>query len=256
MKNTILEGKNVSKFFGSLKALQHVDFQIFQGEILGLIGPNGAGKTTFVNVITNVYPLEGEGWIKFKNITINGLPPFKTARLGIARTYQVIKPFLNMTVGENIAIGAIFGREDTIRSMNDVEKEVERQINFLNLGVTKNTPVESLNIISRKKMDLAKALAAHPDLLIIDEVMAGLNSKEIDQMMEMILKINTLGISILCIEHVMKAIMNISHRIMVFQNGEKIAEGSPKEIVNNNNVINAYLGSKYKRKERKHESQG
>lgn len=256
MKNVILEGKNVSKSFGSLEALQHVDFQIFQGEILGLIGPNGAGKTTFVNVITNIYPFVGDGWIKFKNITINGLPPFKTARLGIARTYQIIKPFLNLTVGENIAIGAIFGREDTVRSMHDVEKEVERQIDFLNLDVTKDTLVESLNIVDRKKMDLAKALAAHPDLLIVDEVMAGLNSKDVDQMIETILKINALGISILCIEHIMKAIMSISHRIMVFQNGAKIAEGNPTEIVNDKNVITAYLGSKYMSKEGKNEYQG
>lgn len=244
-ETVLLEGRNVCKSFGNLKAVCGVDFALFKGEILGLIGPNGSGKTTFVNVVTNVYRTDGGGWIRFNGRRIDGLPPHATARLGIARTYQVIKPFLNMTVGENIAVGAIFGRAGMHRSMREVESIVEEKIELLNLKATRDTPVDSLNIVDRKRMDLAKALAAQPELLIIDEVMAGLNTKDIDQMIDVILRINGMGVTVLCIEHVMKALMAISRRVMVFHHGQKIGEGCPADIVRDERVIKAYLGTRF-----------
>ncbi len=250
MDGIILEGRKVSKFFGGLAALRDVDFQIREGEILGLIGPNGAGKTTLINVITGTEQLTN-GDIFFKGRSIKGLKPYDIGRLGIARTFQVVKPFKNMTVFENVLIGALFGKGGLNASFSSARKKALDIISELGLYEKRNMLSLHLTIPDQKRLELAKALAMVPEILLLDEVMAGLNPKEIEEAMELILRINARGVTILVIEHVMKAIMGISKRIIVLHHGEKIADGPPEEIVSNEKVIEAYLGERFARIKRK-----
>jgi branched-chain amino acid transport system ATP-binding protein len=241
----LLEGKGVSKSFGALNAVDQVDFQIGQNEILGLIGPNGAGKTTLVNLITGVYPLT-TGQIVFNGQRIDGLKPARISRLGMTRTFQIVKPFPGMSVRENVVIGALFGKNGAARSTRSAFQEAERWIEYVNLQDYRQASVDQINISFRKRMDLAKALAMEPDLLMLDEVMAGLNTKDIEEMMALVTRINQeLKTTLLVIEHVMKAVMSISHRVMVLHHGRKIADASPQEIVKDDRVIEAYLGERY-----------
>ena len=241
----LLEGKGVSKSFGALNAVDQVDFQIGQNEILGLIGPNGAGKTTLVNLITGVYPLT-TGQIVFNGQRIDGLKPARISRLGMTRTFQIVKPFPGMSVRENVVIGALFGKNGAARSTRSAFQEADRWIEYVNLQDYRKASVDQINISFRKRMDLAKALAMEPDLLMLDEVMAGLNSKDIEEMMALVTRINQeLKTTLLVIEHVMKAVMSISHRVMVLHHGRKIADASPQEIVKDDRVIEAYLGERY-----------
>jgi branched-chain amino acid transport system ATP-binding protein len=239
------EGKGVSKSFGALNAVDQVDFQIGQNEILGLIGPNGAGKTTLVNLITGVYPLT-TGQIVFNGQRIEGLKPARISRLGMTRTFQIVKPFSGMSVRENVVIGALFGKNGAARSTRSAFQEADRWIEYVNLQDYRKASVDQINISFRKRMDLAKALAMEPDLLMLDEVMAGLNTKDIEEMMALVTRINQeLKTTLLVIEHVMKAVMSISHRVMVLHHGRKIADASPQEIVKDDRVIEAYLGERY-----------
>jgi branched-chain amino acid transport system ATP-binding protein len=244
MSEVILRGRQVAKTFGALKAVWNVDFDVKRGEILGIIGPNGAGKTTLLSMINGTLSLT-RGTITFKDQVISGLKPFRIAEQGISRTFQIVKPFPGMTLLENVSIGALFGK-DKIRDAREAREKTRAILSTVNLSGQENVAVENLNISERKRLELARALAMEPELLLLDEVMAGLNTAEINWIMDLILKLNEEeGRTILVIEHVMKAIMGISHRVMVLHHGQKIAEGPPEEISNDENVISAYLGERY-----------
>jgi branched-chain amino acid transport system ATP-binding protein len=241
----LLMGENLSKHFGGLPAVDKVDFDLEEGEILGLIGPNGAGKTTLVNIITGVFPVTS-GTVIFREEKITNLKPPQVVKRGIARTFQIVQPFPGMTLRENVAIGSIFGKDGHSRDMKAAFREADRWIEFTHLDPYRDAEVDEINISFRKRMDLAKTLAMGPDLLMLDEVMAGLNTKDIEEMMALIKQINQeLGKTLLVIEHVMKALMGISHRVLVLHHGQKIAEETPEKIVQNDKVIKAYLGARY-----------
>ncbi len=235
----ILQVSDVTKRFGGLQALSEVSFDLPQGQILGLIGPNGAGKTTLFNVINGVYAPE-RGRIIFRGEDITGLPSYEVARRGLARAHQVVRPLHDLTVRENVMVGACFGREG--HSLAAAARLADGAL--ARVGLLERAPqsASSLNVAQKKRLELARALAARPHLLLLDEVLAGLNPSEIAPMLETIRTIRDDGITILMIEHVMQAVMNISDRILVLDYGLLIAAGSPEEVANNPQVIEAYLG--------------
>ncbi len=236
----ILEGVQVTKHFGGLAAVNRVDFAVHQGEVLGLIGPNGAGKTTLFNLISGLLPTTA-GEIRYKGMKITGLKPYQICKKGVARTFQSAKLFAGLTVFENVLAASIFGTQRAI-SAHDAEREAAELLEFVELSAMKATLARDLPIGSRKRLEVARALATHPELLMFDEVMAGLNPAEISQAMELMAKIRTKGITIFMIEHVMKAIMNVCDRIIVLHHGSKIAEGTPEEIATSRTVVEVYLG--------------
>jgi len=236
----ILEGQKVTKHFGGLAAVNSVDFAVDQGEVVGLIGPNGAGKTTLFNLISGAFPTTG-GEIKYKGQKITGLKPHQICKKGLARTFQSAKLFAGMTVFENALAASLFGTKRAI-SVPDAEKEAMELLEFVELSAVAPMLAKDLPIAHRKRLEVARALATKPDLLIFDEVMAGLNPAELAQAMELIRKIREKGMTIFMIEHVMKAIMNICDRIIVLHHGSKIAEGAPEEIATSQTVIEVYLG--------------
>ncbi len=244
-KNIILEARGLTKDFRGLRANNNVDFKLHEGEILGLIGPNGAGKTTLVNMISGAIP-PTSGDILFKGKSIRGLKPYQIGRLGIARTYQIVKPFPGMTVLENVSVGAMFGRRGKERNAKEALNVAKEVVEFVGLSKLSNQRADELNVASRKRLEVAKALAMGPEVVLFDEVMAGLNPKEIEEAVELIRKVRDAGVSILVIEHVMKAIKAICDRVFVLHHGEKIAEGKTEEVLNNEEVIKAYLGKRYK----------
>ena len=243
MNEVILKGEGVSRSFGALKAVSDIDFEVRRGEILGIIGPNGAGKTTFLSLINGTVPLT-KGAIYFKGEKISGLKPFRIAEKGISRTFQIVKPFPGMTVLENVSIGALFGK-DKIKDAKEARDKTRSILAKVKLEGKDELRVENLNISERKRLEVARALAMDPELLLLDEVMAGLNTAEVESIMELILDLNKQGRTILVIEHVMKAIMGVSHRVMVLHHGEKIAEGAPEVITSDERVISAYLGERF-----------
>jgi branched-chain amino acid transport system ATP-binding protein len=236
----ILEGEKVTKYFGGLAALSRVDFDVNRGEIVGLIGPNGAGKTTLFNLISGALPLKS-GMISFKGERISGLKPHQICKRGLSRTFQSVKVFGNMPVFQNVLLGSLFGRTTAI-SAADAAKETAELVEFVGLSAVSMTPVKDLTLVNQKRVEVARALATKPEMLLLDELMAGLNSTEIAESMELVSTIRDKGITIFMIEHVMKAIMNICGRIMVLHHGEKIAEGTPKEIATSKKVVEVYLG--------------
>lgn len=235
----LLEIEGVSKRFGGLQALQRVSFHVREGEILGLIGPNGAGKTTLFNVINGVYRPE-EGRILFRGQDITGRPPYEIARLGIARAYQIVRPLGELTVLENAMVGACFGREN--RSLREAQEIAMAVLDQVGLAHKREVEAARLNVAEKKRLEMARALAARPYLLLLDEVLAGLNPTEVAAMLEVIRTVRASGITILMIEHLMHAIMNVSDRIVVLDYGQVIAEGTPQEIAHHPRVIEAYLG--------------
>jgi branched-chain amino acid transport system ATP-binding protein len=244
MTEPLLAAHGVTKHFGGVAAVQNVDMTVDSGEIVGLIGPNGAGKTTFVNLITGMEPLTA-GSVKFEGREIGGLGAYRVGRMGIARTFQVVKPFRNMTVRENVAVGAMFGAGGFRRTSRQAFDRAEAVLDFVGLSAKAIRGSEQLTIPDLKRLELAKTLAMDPQLLLLDEVMAGLNAREIEDAIALIRKVHASGITVLVIEHVMKAIVSLSQRIIVLQYGQKIAEGTPDLVMNDPNVISAYLGQRY-----------
>ena len=236
----ILEVKNLLKAFGGLVAIRDLNLAINKGEIVGLIGPNGSGKTTLFNLISGVLkPDKGE--ISFEGRDITGLKPHRVCQGGIARTFQLTKPFMQMTTLQNVMIGRTHGSEP-VRSMRQAEEECERILEFVGLGGKRSSLVATFGLVDRKRVEIARALATKPRLLLLDETMAGLNPSEMEDALRLVKAIGDSGITLIVVEHVMKVILDISSRLMVLNYGEKIAEGTPKEVVRNEKVVEAYLG--------------
>jgi branched-chain amino acid transport system ATP-binding protein len=238
MVSPLLSVANVTKSFGGLVAVDAMSFDIQPGEIMGLMGPNGAGKTTLLNVIAGEYKPD-TGTIKFKGQDITGLPPHKICHLGITRTYQIPKPFTNLTALQNVMVSAIYGRN---LSRKDAEKEAMQVLQIVGLTDRKDMPARDLLVVTLKRLELARALATKPTLLLLDEVAAGLTEEEIPAILALIEQVNSMGVTIILIEHVMKVMMQAVDKIVVMDKGAKIAEGKPDAIMKDSKVIEAYFG--------------
>ena len=242
----LLQVNDVSRLFGGVAAVLNISFDVAPGEIVGLIGPNGAGKTTLVNVISGIIaPTQGS--VLFKRKQISGLSPNVIGRLGIARTFQIVRPFQGLSVRENVAVGAMYGRGGPKRTAARAFAHADEVLGLVDLARQASMPAESLPIAGRKRLELAKALAMDPELLLLDEAMAGLRGTEMDEAMSIIRRINATGVTILVIEHVMKVIQGICQRVIVLDYGRLIAQGTPGEVMSHPAVIEAYLGQRYVR---------
>jgi len=236
----ILEGKGVTRNFGGLAAVSGVDFHVDEGEAVGLIGPNGAGKTTLFNLISGAL-VPRPGVIKLKGVDVTGFKPHRICRMGVARTFQSVKVFADMTALDNVVLGLLFGAPGRV-SRTDAAREAAELLEFAGLSGMEAIPAKDLTLANQKRLEIARALATKPQLLLLDELMAGLNPTEVGQAMELIARIRARGVTIFVIEHVMKAIMSVCDRIIVLDHGKKIAEGTPREIATSRAVIDVYLG--------------
>jgi branched-chain amino acid transport system ATP-binding protein len=236
----LLKLQNVGKTFGGLQAVGNLSFKVEEGQIVGLIGPNGAGKTTVFNLITG-FLMPDEGEILFDGTSVLGLKPHTICGLGLTRTFQIVKPFAGLTVLENVMVGCFHLTKNLVEARNHAVDI----LHFLKLDHLQQMKAGSLTISDRKHLEIARALAVKPKLLLLDEPMGGMNPIEVDHMMDQIQNIRGKGITVLIIEHVMKAIMSISDHVVVLHHGEKIMEGIPKEVSKNHDVIAAYLGEEY-----------
>lgn len=240
---TILEISHVTRRFEGLVAVDDVSFMLQRGEILGVIGPNGAGKTTLISLISGTLaPSSGD--ILFEGRSLIPLPAYRRARLGIGRTFQIMRPFPGLSVLDNVAVGALFGRGGGQAQLAKAREQARVQLDFVGLGKNVDQRADELGGPGRKRLELAKALAMQPKVLLCDEVMAGLNLVEIEEVIEVIRKVRNEGISVLVIEHVIKAIRSLSDRLLVLNHGVKIAEGDPDSVLSNQAVIEAYLGKR------------
>ena len=236
----MLEVKNLTKDFGGLRAVDDLTISIEKGKILGLIGPNGAGKSTAFNCIAGVFP-PSTGTIHFDGENTNGKKPWDLCKKGLARTFQIVKPFSSKSVLYNVTVGAFA----TTDKKNIAEEKALEVLRILNFDAKKDIRAGNLTIADRKRLEIARALATDPKLLLLDEVMAGLRPAEVDEMVEIIRGVRKRGVTIFVIEHIMRAIMALSDEIVVIHFGKKIAEGKPQEVAANENVIKAYLGDEY-----------
>jgi branched-chain amino acid transport system ATP-binding protein len=235
----ILEATGLNKAFGGLTATSQVDFHVEEGEILGLIGPNGAGKSTLFNLISGAIPLDS-GKIVFDGQTVSGMKPNQICRLGLGRTFQTAKNFAGMPVHQNVMVGALFGKKG--QSAAAAAKTVDEVLAFVGLSEFRDRQIPDLPLAYQKRVEVARALATKPKLIMLDEMMAGLNPTEVTEAMALVTKIRDSGITVIMIEHVMRAIMSICNRIVVLHHGAKIAEGTPEEISTSKTVIEVYLG--------------
>ncbi len=242
----LLQARDVTRSFGGIPAVNHLDFQVEEGEIVGLIGPNGAGKTTLLNLISGLLRMDrGEIW--FRGQRISGLPPHQITRMGVGRTFQIVQPFAGLTVRENVAIGAMFGAQPRPRSLQEAFRRADESLALCGLAGKRLAAVTALTLSERKRLEVARALSIQPKLLLLDEAMAGLNLVEIESAMRLVRTIRDAGVTVVVIEHVMKAIMGVSTRVLVLHEGQLIAEGTAQEVVSNRRVIEAYLGERYAR---------
>jgi branched-chain amino acid transport system ATP-binding protein len=236
----VLTLESVTKRFGGLTAVRDVGLEVRRGDLLGIIGPNGAGKTTLFNVISGYYRPE-EGRVVFEGRDVTGLPPHAVARLGLTRTFQIVKPFGNLSVADNVMIGAL----TRLPRVREARGEAERVIALCGLGPHAAARARALPVALRKRLEVARALATRPRLLLLDEVMAGLNPSELAGIIELVRRVHAEGVTLIVIEHIMAAMMRLAQRIVMLHHGEKIAEGTPAEITRDRRVIDAYLGEEF-----------
>lgn len=239
-----LELRGVTKRFGGVAAVDGVNFAVEKGEIVGIIGPNGAGKTTLLNCISGVYGLDG-GDIRWQGASIAGMAPHRVASLGIGRTFQIVRPFGSMTVRENAAVGALFGNAAGRRGVRGAFALADEVLDLVGLRAKAGHPVSTLTIPDRKRLEVARAVATRPQLLLLDEVMAGLNNVEIDEALDMVRAVHATGVTVLLIEHVMRVIVGVCRRAVVLDFGQVLAEGEPEVVLRDERVIKAYLGERY-----------
>jgi len=245
MSKNIISASDITMDFRGLRALNEVGFDVEEGSITAIIGPNGAGKSTLFNVIAgDLSPTRGQ--IAFGGQNISGKAPEEICRLGISRTYQTVRPFLGLSVRNNVRVALLFGRSSALET-GDEEREVTQLLEFVHLEVSPEKKADALSPLERKRLELARALATDPKVLLLDEIIAGLSPNETLEMMETIRKINEKGVTVLLIEHVMKAVMGLSAHVIVLHHGEKIAEGEPEKITGDDQVISAYLGDALER---------
>ena len=236
----ILEVTDLKKAFGGLVAVRDLDLTVAEGDVVGLIGPNGSGKTTSFNLISG-YLAPDEGRIRFDGSDITGLKPHKICQNGIARTFQLTKPFSGMTALQNVMVGKMYGSESSM-SVGSAEEKCRELLAFVGLESKGAVMAQTFGTVERKRLEIARALATNPKLLLLDEMMSGLTPAEMEDALNLVKAIHKSGITLIVVEHVMKAILDISTRLVVLNHGEKIAEGEPQKVVNNQKVIEAYLG--------------
>jgi branched-chain amino acid transport system ATP-binding protein len=241
--------ENVSMYFGGLHALDDVSFEVERGSVVGLIGPNGSGKTTLMNVVSGVYK-PTHGAVRFGGKRIADVPTYAVCHLGIARTFQVVRPFANLSVRENVAVGAMYGRNGHKRGAGASFERAQELLEVVGLARVADRFASDLTVPDRKRLEVAKALALDPEVLLLDEVMAGLNATEIDEALQLLRDVNARGVTLIVVEHLMKAIAAISTSIVVLAEGKKIAEGAPVQVLASERVIEAYLGPRYAERQR------